>query len=285
MKKVLFTIIFLLICLQSYAQNTKYFPYAENYRNAIDSVLATNGQKALCGDISIIEKGLSDFDLAKLSNKDLRFLRNMIYAKHGHIFTAEDLTKYFSNFEWYKPVRKVSDADLTEKERELIERIKKFETRNENAKTKAKSSELTGFWQDDLPIVAAGYYQGFVFMKNNELKWRVSEMGTLKAFYGYEGTYEIKGNVLIFYVKTTAYLEAAPNYEEWIPEYETYKAWGKDSHLNTITFSEPLVFKFPISEVLQKDVEWWDDKIPRVTVQIGSDEFYRILEDPEELYK
>ena len=285
MKKVLLTVLLFIFCLQSYAQNTKYFPYSKNYNNAIDSILAANGQKALCGDISIFEKGISDFDLAKLSNKDLRFLRNMIYAKHGHIFTSEDLTKYYSNFEWYKPVRKVSDTDLTENELKLIERIKLFETRNENSKTKTKNSELIGFWQDDLPVVAAGYCEGFVFLNDSELNWRVSEMGTLKAFYGYEGTYEIKGNVLIYYVKTTAYLESVPNYEEWIPEFETYKYWGKDSHLNTITFGVPLVFKFPISTVLEKDVQWWGYIIPRVTTQIGSDEFYRILDNPEELYK
>ena len=283
-KKILLVFIIFIICLQTYAQKSEFFPYSENYNKDIDSILATNAQKILLGDTSKVETSISDFDLAKLSNKDLRFLRNMIYAKHGHIFTSEDLTKYYSIFEWYKPVKKVSDKDLTENELNIIERIKSFETRNEKSKSKTEKSDLTGFWQDSLPIVASGYYQGFVFMNDKELKWKVSEMKTLGSFYGYEGTYEIKGNVLIYYVKSAAYLEAFPNYEEWVPGWESYQEWGKDSHLIKISFSEPLVFKFPISVISQKDVQWWDEKIPRVTVEIGSNEFYQILKDPERLY-
>lgn len=47
------------------------------------------------GDLSLISENLSDLSLATLSNSELRFLRNMVYAKYGHIFESEDLINFF----------------------------------------------------------------------------------------------------------------------------------------------------------------------------------------------
>lgn len=87
MKKVLISLFVFICSLSLFAQNNslpKFFPYANNLNSQYDEILASGGQRALCDDVSQLES-LSDFDLAKLSNKDLRFLRNMVYAKHGHI--------------------------------------------------------------------------------------------------------------------------------------------------------------------------------------------------------
>ena len=54
----------------------------------------------------LITKGFLD----KYTLKDLRIIRNEIFADYGYIFKSEDLRKYFSKEEWYHPSsEKVSD--------------------------------------------------------------------------------------------------------------------------------------------------------------------------------
>lgn len=41
--------------------------------------------------------------LSRFSKADLRIMRNMIYAQHGHRFESEEMQALFSSMEWYKP--------------------------------------------------------------------------------------------------------------------------------------------------------------------------------------
>ncbi|NME71749.1 YARHG domain-containing protein [Flammeovirga aprica] len=67
-------------------------------------------------------------DLQTLSYKELKLMRNEIFAGHGYIFQSADLKKYFSQFDWYKPEKAiVSEDELSEIERLNIQLIKEFE--------------------------------------------------------------------------------------------------------------------------------------------------------------
>lgn len=59
------------------------------------------------------------------SKKELRLLRNTIYAQHNYSFKAKDLKTYFSQFEWYmpNPNLKLEDIKLTDKEESYIQGI------------------------------------------------------------------------------------------------------------------------------------------------------------------
>jgi len=46
--------------------------------------------------------------------KELRLLRNEIYAKHGRIFDSKDLRDYFDKCGWYHPSKKYSDKHAFE---------------------------------------------------------------------------------------------------------------------------------------------------------------------------
>lgn len=46
---------------------------------------------------------LTASDLSGMSQGDMRLLKAAIYARHGKIFNEQDLTDYFSQFDWYKP--------------------------------------------------------------------------------------------------------------------------------------------------------------------------------------
>ena len=45
---------------------------------------------------------LTDQEVSRLSQEDLRIAKNEIYARHGRIFTSEDLKAYFESKSWYE---------------------------------------------------------------------------------------------------------------------------------------------------------------------------------------
>lgn len=49
------------------------------------------------------ERRLTEADLAGLTTAELRIARNEIFARNGRYFRSQDLTDYFSNFDWYQP--------------------------------------------------------------------------------------------------------------------------------------------------------------------------------------
>lgn len=57
---------------------------------------------------------LTASDLSHYSKKELRLMRNTIYAVHGRKFRSADLDSYFRQFSWYNPTRDdVPMTDLT----------------------------------------------------------------------------------------------------------------------------------------------------------------------------
>ncbi len=45
-------------------------------------------------------------DIMYLSPQELRIMRNEIYARHGYIFSSDDLRQYFGRQSWYHPTTK-----------------------------------------------------------------------------------------------------------------------------------------------------------------------------------
>ncbi|MFT4740333.1 MAG: hypothetical protein ACI9XJ_001759 [Marivirga sp.] len=70
---------------------------------------------------------LTDDDLAAFSKEDLGYLRNEIFARHGHTFKTEKMSNYFAKQDWYEAY--VADATpwLNETEKWNAQYIKTFE--------------------------------------------------------------------------------------------------------------------------------------------------------------
>jgi hypothetical protein len=62
-----------------------------------------------------------------LSLRELKVLRNWIYATHGKIFSEPELDKHFRKQTWYKPSEKFQESDLSSLERENIAAITVYE--------------------------------------------------------------------------------------------------------------------------------------------------------------
>lgn len=65
--------------------------------------------------------------LSNYSLLDLKLIRNGIFAYNGRTFKEEELTSYYSQFEWYKPSNIINYSDLSKIEQKNIDLIKELE--------------------------------------------------------------------------------------------------------------------------------------------------------------
>jgi hypothetical protein len=57
------------------------------------------------------------------SYESLRYLRNLIFAKHGYVFRSEELSNFFSGFSWYDENPTFTQENFSLDEKRLLERI------------------------------------------------------------------------------------------------------------------------------------------------------------------
>jgi len=72
---------------------------------------------------AICQRALSE--KGKYSKKELRLIRNGIYAEYGYAFKSQDLKEYFNTYAWYlsDPNLRINDIVLSERDNEFIKRI------------------------------------------------------------------------------------------------------------------------------------------------------------------
>jgi hypothetical protein len=84
-------------------------------------------------------------ELNQLSAKDMRFMINEIYARHGYIFGDKQLNNYFRSLKWYKPRNRKVDQLLTPLEKQniyFLQTIEKQLKQNEREQLQAKRRVL-----------------------------------------------------------------------------------------------------------------------------------------------
>jgi hypothetical protein len=78
-------------------------------------------------DPSQLDRLLTVDQLSNLSRRDLRILRNTIYARHGRQFKSKLLQEYFDTMEWYKPDPAFTEKRLTKIDVTNVRMIKSVE--------------------------------------------------------------------------------------------------------------------------------------------------------------
>jgi len=78
-------------------------------------------------DPSMLDRLLDVDQLKDLSRRDLRVLRNMVYARHGRHFKSQILQTYFYRMEWYQEDPSYSDAKLSKTDQRNIKLIRSVE--------------------------------------------------------------------------------------------------------------------------------------------------------------
>ncbi len=62
-----------------------------------------------------------------LGLRDLKIMRNEIFARHGYIFKTADMINHFSNESWYKPMYNDVTSKLSYIEKTNVNFIKSYE--------------------------------------------------------------------------------------------------------------------------------------------------------------
>src|SRR5215472_5790286 len=73
----------------------------------------TDADRSPLEDPSLLDKQLTLDQLKDFSRRDLRMLRNLIYARRGRPFNSDLLQSYFQAVDWYKPDPAYTDGRLT----------------------------------------------------------------------------------------------------------------------------------------------------------------------------
>jgi len=279
-------IICIMVCLNVaglFAQDNSVFYSGKGDLNSIlrsyngsifefSSIFSSSALRILLGEVNILNsryRELDIFSLSQMDNRSLRLLRNMIYAKHGYKFNSADLTAFFSRFDWYNSRYDNVDRFLTDVDKWHIQMIQAFEDRNENVPNIILNNS-TGFWHAS-PAVADDYSERFIFHPNNRLEFYFSSMTNVAIASHLNGSYVIKGNVLIYSV-TEIYFELNNGDIREQP-------WGYDwdnSTINKLTLEKPIVYKFPVSNI---ETMSWTSGLSRETLTIGGQDFFKFSDD------
>jgi hypothetical protein len=75
----------------------------------------------------LLDRLITVRELADFSRRDLRILRNMIFARRGRPFKSEILQEYFAALEWYKPDPTYTDARITDIDKKNVRIIRSVE--------------------------------------------------------------------------------------------------------------------------------------------------------------
>jgi len=283
----------LMVCLNlagSFAQDSSVFyggkddlkGILRSYNDSIfefSSIFSSNALRILLGEVDILNSRyweLDIFSLSQMDNRSLRLLRNMIYARHGYKFNSADLTAFFSRFDWYNPRYDNVDKFFTNADEWHIQMIQAFEKRNENLPNIVLNKPV-GFWHAS-PAVATGYSERFIIHPNNRLEYYFSSMKNVAIAQHLNGSYVIRGNVLIYSVNEI-YFEmnnADIRGEPW--GYD----WGR-STINKLTLERPIVYKFPVSDIHTSTITYYgynsESQESYVTLTIGGKDFFKLSDD------
>lgn len=78
-------------------------------------------------DPTLLDAVLDLRNLKEMSRRDLRILRNMIYARRGRAFSSEVVSSYFSRMDWYDPVENFNESMLRPVDRKNIRIVRSLE--------------------------------------------------------------------------------------------------------------------------------------------------------------
>ncbi|CAD7798911.1 hypothetical protein CHRY9390_00406 [Chryseobacterium aquaeductus] len=111
------------------------------------------------------KKVFAEESLAYLTKTELKYLRNLPYARKGMIFKDEALTQYFKKYPWYNPTKNnIDENELNPQEKHNIDKILLFENAIIIPTSDVNYQEtLSGYWQLYTTTVADNYDDIFVF--------------------------------------------------------------------------------------------------------------------------
>ncbi len=78
-----------------------------------------------------VEGGNNAEEFKEFTSRDFKYLRNYIFALRGYDFRDQELKKFYSQFFWYKPDKKlrIEDVKLTKAQSDFLRELKAIEAK------------------------------------------------------------------------------------------------------------------------------------------------------------
>lgn len=109
-------------------------------------------QRSPLADPSVLDREIATAQLSDLSRRDLRILRNTIFARHGRAFKSPQLQAYFAQKTWYEVDTGYTDDRLTPIDQANIATILSVENKLGGMLTEAEHEEIE---RQDASMMAA----------------------------------------------------------------------------------------------------------------------------------
>jgi hypothetical protein len=216
-------------------------------------------------NFSFLNDKLDENKLLETDLKDLRIIRNAIYARYGYKFNSFDLQQYFSKFRWYSAIsdNSIVNNKLTLNDKYnidlilLIEKCKSITIKQEKYyfipslpfDFDSPTSFIEGFWPDEYTLLRNGSYtlnhemnrtkeigrwsiaDGIITFNSDHLEIKVGIGKETSGMFG--GEYESYKTENKPYKKSyiynlSAFLYTIEKYKQWIAENETKATEGDD---------------------------------------------------------
>ncbi len=274
MKKVILLFIIPFFCVLSFSQDTsisKYskeidceFPETYNVSHYLQSAadkIDLEKYKTIIrnGDISAIEKPyLNDLQLGVLSKTELKLFRNLFYAKKGYIFSDDELTKYYKQFDWYKPTTK--NVIFTDLEQSAINRIKRFES---ESTIKYDYVDRDVLWEE---WYGGADQRGPLLRLNKDKTFVYKPAETINRIQYIKGKWTISNNKIVLSVESENVL-----FGGYVADHPNTPYIDKGTPV-VIIFEKPIKITLPLneSEAYEKYNFTWSEK----WIMIGSADCY-----------
>ncbi len=230
------------------------------------------------GRVDLLQYTLSPINLGALDARQLRLLRNAIFAQHGYAFASEDLRHHFGQFEWYSPRYANVDSRLDDVDRYNIQMVQRFETRDPRRAPVVTVDEITGHWEE-LPIVAGGHANHFVFTADGAFRFTTNEMNPIQRLISFSGTFTISGNILHLEIHQEVFqAEAELAWHTSADGTEYYLTGGERVTIN-LTIPRHLYLAITPKTIVQ--AEAIGRYVERASISIGSWPLYQLFADSD----
>ena len=93
----------------------------------VPNTAGEENERSPLDDVNLLDEPVTVAHLKDMSRRDLRILRNTVYARRGRAFQSPLLQQHFGRMDWYKPDAKYTDARLTAQDKRNIKVIQSVE--------------------------------------------------------------------------------------------------------------------------------------------------------------
>lgn len=232
------------------------------------------------GEIKLLDKKVSDLNLAALNSYQLKLLRNTIFAKCGYSFKSENLKLHFKRFNWYKPGSSNVNNLLSDVDKDNIARIQTFEKgyASEGHKVTVEEKKLIGMWHS-MSSMAAGWAERISFFEDKTFRYKISQFQGDSRLRDMEGEWTLDRNRLILEVLKRTVVKGG----KLVPDPSAFFAI-EGGKITEEAVYPPLILNFPISsDVKEVEVPPWMEAV--LSYNIGNTQFWRWYRDPERIFE